>query len=112
MLSISHLSTAVTLTRDKQHQRRKDYFGSQFNRFQSMICFWLCCFGACGEVKHRGRESMQGEAAHLLEAESRKTRQAQASQCPLQGNAHSDITSSNEAPPPKGFSISQQWLSP
>jgi hypothetical protein len=34
----------------------KIYFGSQFERFQSMVT-WLCFFWACGEAEHQSGET-------------------------------------------------------
>jgi hypothetical protein len=70
----------------KSASKEQRCFGSQFERFQSMVS-WLCCYGACGEAEHRGREHMVKQSCSLHGG-------WEMSQYTCQGHAFSDLTSS------------------
>jgi hypothetical protein len=53
-------------------KEEKVYFGSQFQRFQSMVA-WLYCFGPMTAV-HHGESSWWG-GLHLVVAEKRREEQ-------------------------------------
>lgn len=58
----NQLSIGITNTWDNQLFKRKDYFGSQMWRFQSMIG-WLHRFRACDEAAHHGGNVWQNRTA-------------------------------------------------
>jgi hypothetical protein len=62
----SQLSVAVTNTRHNQCIRRKDYFGSQFWRFQSVIG-WPCCFRPVASIRlgvHKRAKLLSSGSGH------------------------------------------------
>jgi hypothetical protein len=91
----------------------KVYFGSQFQRLQSVVS-WLCCFWANSDAEHHGRTG--GEQSHSPQGrqETEGIRQRGPSkQLPQWPTSPSQVLPSIVPPPTKSVQIlNPQWMKP